>query len=63
MTRILRHKDVQAMFGISRTTLWRWVRDGHFPAPIKLTPRTVGWRENVVEEWLDSRPDTRQPAA
>lgn len=39
----------------NRVTLGRWVRNGHFPAPIRLGPNSVGWRARDVEEWLDHR--------
>lgn len=28
---------------------------GEFPSPIRLTKRTIGWREEQVEEWLNAR--------
>jgi len=38
---------------ISRTTLWRWVRDGRFPDPIRLGPRRRVWRESDLQEWMN----------
>lgn len=32
------------VMGIGRTTWWRGVRDGRFPKPVKLGPRTSAWR-------------------
>ena len=55
--RILRAKQVTEAIGLSRTTLWRRVRDGQFPKPVKLGPTAIGWRSAEVEEWLDSRPE------
>ncbi len=54
---IVRPAEVVARTGLSRTTLWRQVRAGSFPAPMKLTDGgAVGWFEAQVEEWLASRP-------
>ena len=54
---IVRTAEVVARTGLSRTTLWRQVRAGSFPAPIKLTEGgAVGWFETQVEDWLASRP-------
>ena len=35
---------------ISRTTLWRWVRDGYLPRPLRLGKKT-GWPRSVIENW------------
>ena len=53
---IYRERDVLAVLGISKATLWRWRRAGGFPAPIQLGPNTVGWRREDVENWLKTRP-------
>lgn len=55
LDRILRARQVCEVIGLSRTTLWRRVRDGQFPKPIRLGPNAVGWRASVVFEWLDDR--------
>ena len=53
---IYRERDVLAVLGISKATLWRWRRAGQFPDPIQLGPNTVAWRRDEVESWLASRP-------
>lgn len=37
---------------IGATTLWRWVKEGKFPKPIKLSPRVTAWRAEDVREWM-----------
>ena len=54
--RLLRVRDVLAIVPFSRTTLWRRVRSGSFPAPVRLGERIVAWRERDVRQWVDSRP-------
>lgn len=44
----------QAMLPFSRSTLWRMVKDGTFPAPVKLSARITGWRKIDVKNWLES---------
>ncbi|MDE1714523.1 AlpA family phage regulatory protein (plasmid) [Chromobacterium amazonense] len=39
----------------SASTLWRRVRAGTFPAPIKLSDRVTAWKAEDVREWLDSQ--------
>jgi prophage regulatory protein len=35
----------------SRTTLWRWCRQGRFPKPLKLGPNRRGWRRSELRAW------------
>ena len=56
MIRIMRIREVIEVTGLSRTTIWRRVRDDEFPVPLKLgslKTRSVGWREKDIEDWLD----------
>lgn len=54
--RLLRLEDVEARCGISRSTIYRLMREGDFPEPIKVGQRAVRWLESEITEWLDSRP-------
>ena len=56
---ILRTADVIAATRLSRTTLWRRVKTGDFPPPIRLggpESRAVGWRRSEIETWINNRP-------
>lgn len=46
-TRLLGYRD--------RHSLWRLVREGKLPAPIKLTPRRAGWRKSTLEQFIAER--------
>lgn len=50
--RILRLNAVLDRTGLSRSTLYRKVEEGSFPAQVKIAKRCVGWRESEVVEWL-----------
>ena len=52
---ILRRPDVEAVTGLSRSTIYKWMNEGSFPKPVKLGPRAVGWREADINEWLETR--------
>ena len=59
MNRILRTPEVVRVTGLSKTTIWRRVRSGDFPAPVKLgspDSRSIGWRQEEIEKWIESRP-------
>lgn len=59
ISRILRRRDVMTLLGIKPSTLTDWVAKGHLPPPIQLGPRNVGWREDVIAAWLESRQPTK----
>lgn len=59
LDRMLRIAEIRQITGVSAATIWRWVKEGTYPAPVKLGPNSVGWRESEIREWLESR----EPAA
>ena len=36
----------------SSSTLWRKVKSGEFPAPVKLSSRVTAWRAEDVRAWM-----------
>jgi prophage regulatory protein len=48
--RIIRTKRVLDKMGWSKTTLWRRVKAGSFPPPIRLGPNMNGWPEDVIDD-------------
>ena len=59
INKILRWPDVHNATGLSRSTVWRLIRAGKFPASVKITDHATGWRQSDIEAWLAAR----QPAA
>jgi prophage regulatory protein len=55
---ILRRRAVERKTGLTTSTLYRFIKNGQFPAPIKLGVQAVGWLESDIEEWLSSRQRT-----
>lgn len=56
-------RDVLGLTTWGDTTLWRQVKAGQFPQPVKLTPGRVAWPRKAVHEWLDDHdagPKARQ---
>ena len=49
---ILRQPDVLARTGLRRSTLYRKIAAGAFPAQIKLGENCVGWYESDVSDWV-----------
>ena len=53
--RLLSRREVAALLNISITTLWRMVRAGLFPPPIRVSPGRVAWPARTVVAWIDER--------
>ena len=50
---LLRVKDVERELGISRTTIWRLVKAGVFPPPLRITSKAIAWRRSDIEAWQE----------
>ncbi len=46
---------IPALIPVSSTTLWRMVKAGSFPKPIKLSARVTAWRAREVRAWMAER--------
>lgn len=56
---IIRLPEVLRIANVSRTTIWRWIKQGDFPAPKQLggtNSQSIGWHRGDVDEWLNTRP-------
>jgi prophage regulatory protein len=46
-------RDVQRMTGgKSRSTIYRWSRNGILPAPKKIGPNSIGWLKSELEDFF-----------
>jgi prophage regulatory protein len=52
----LRLGEVKSRSGLSKSTIYKLIRTGEFPAPRKLGGSAVGWRASDFAKWRDSRP-------
>ncbi|ERS11632.1 hypothetical protein Q672_19220 [Marinobacter sp. EVN1] len=41
--------EVSSRYKVSTKTIWRWVREGRFPRPVKVGPGTTRWREEDLQ--------------
>lgn len=53
--RLVTTKQLGEIVPFSRTHIWRLVKAGKFPAPIRIGENRVAWRLSTVEEWIDAR--------
>lgn len=52
--KILRIHVVIQRTGLSRSVIYEMMRKGSFPHSVKISSRSIGWREEEIDLWLDS---------
>jgi prophage regulatory protein len=52
--KLLRAKQILQIFPISKSTFYKWVKEGKFPKPIKYGTRCSVWEEEVIKSLIDS---------
>ncbi len=50
---LLTVKDVVALTRLSRVTIYRAVRGGKFPPPVRVNSRQIRFRATDVENWVN----------
>ena len=58
-SKVLKVKDVASEISISVPQVYKLVKLGRFPGPIKLGERGSGWLTTEIDAWLQSRVDVR----
>ena len=53
--RLIRIKAVKEMTGQSDATIWRKVKVGDFPQPVRLAVSSSAWVLDEVEAWVEAR--------
>ena len=48
-------KQVLELTGLSRTSVWRFEKNGDFPKRRQLGPRRVGYVDSEISNWMESR--------
>lgn len=59
-TGLVRLKDILAPKGpipVSKSTWWQGVREGRFPKPVKLGPRTTAWKAKDIRGMFEGQND------
>jgi len=53
--KLIRLNDVKAATGLARSTIYKYLKQGLFPAPVPLGGRSVAWVELEVQAWITER--------
>ena len=54
--RLIRREDVAEILGVAISTTYKWQESGLLPAPIRIGPAAVRFRESELLAWLEGRP-------
>lgn len=54
-TGFVRQRLLLRFVPFSKSTLWRRVKKGDFPAPVKLSTGVTAWRVEDVRSWIAGR--------
>jgi prophage regulatory protein len=53
--RMIRLAEVATMLGLGRSTIYKYIGEGSFPAPVKVGFRSVRWKLSEVLAWRSRR--------
>ena len=54
--RLLTRGEVERRVGLRRSSLYREMRQGRFPLPVRVGPRAVRWPAAEIAAWIATRP-------
>ena len=49
---LIREREMLPLLPFSHATMWRRVKDGRFPRPVKIGPTMSAWQWGKVRHWL-----------
>jgi predicted DNA-binding transcriptional regulator AlpA len=49
---LVREPVAAALLGVSRATVWNWVRGGRLAQPVRFGPKATGWRAGDLRKKL-----------
>ncbi|MEE2731091.1 MAG: AlpA family transcriptional regulator [Pseudomonadota bacterium] len=58
--RLIRQAELLKLIGCSRSSLYREISHGSFPAPVKIGQRAVAWRASEIKAWMENLPKTSE---
>jgi predicted DNA-binding transcriptional regulator AlpA len=62
-TGFIRAAQLIKFIPFSRTSIWRKVKSGQFPKPVKLSDNITAWKAEDVHEWIEERGKSKEKEA
>lgn len=57
---LLRLAQVEKATGLKKSSIYEKIKTGGFPAAVRLGSRSVAWRSDEIQNWIEERPRARQ---
>jgi prophage regulatory protein len=45
-------QQLEKLFKVSPATIYRWIKEGSFPKPVRLGANMVRWKASDIEAWM-----------
>ncbi|APX68918.1 MULTISPECIES: AlpA family phage regulatory protein [Brucella] len=52
--RIIRLNTVLSRTGLSKSTMYRKIKEGTFPAQLRISINGAGWKESDINRWVEN---------
>lgn len=59
MNIFLKIKDVIAITGLSRSSIYSFIHQGTFPKQVQISSRSVRWLDADIQDWMNSKIERR----
>ena len=61
--RLLRLVQVEIITGLKKSAIYAKIKTGRFPVAVRLGSRSVAWRSDEIQSWIENRPRAKQEEA
>lgn len=55
MNKLIRLKEVMALTGLSRSSIYQFISEGKFPSQVQIGVRAVAWPEREIQQWIERK--------
>ena len=58
--RLITRREVERLVGLARPTIYRMLKSGRFPRPVRIGSTAVRWRLSEVVAWVEGLPRSEE---
>ena len=62
-SKLIKLNQVVEQTALSTASIYRYIKLGTFPAPIKIGERASAWKESEIQEWIEQQAAKREEVA